>query len=732
MARKPASKRKKSKRIQSRKVSARCGLQKRASRKVRHLTGAPRAARHPVKRLIHGVQLVDDYAWLRDQNWREAMRDPKRLERKIRAYLEAENRYSKAAFAKTAKLRKKLITEMRGRIKEDDSTVPTRHGIYSYFTRYREGGQHPLVCRIPATGGDEQLLLDGDALAKGHAYFQLGSADHSPDHSLLAWSSDDAGSEFNKIRVRDLSSGKNIADVIQDTTGGVVWSTDNSGFFYVRLNSDHRPSHVYFHKMGTEQKEDAVIYEELDKGFFVSVGRLQAGVYGAIACGDSETSEVRLIDLANPLSKPRLIEAREFGVRYDVEHHPSLNGKETLVIQTNADDCEDFKIALAPLAAPQRVNWRDLIPHRPGTIILDVSVLRDWLMRLERNDGLPRIIVRRLTDGEEHSIAFSEEAYALGVSGGYEFVTDELRFNYASMTTPAEVWDYDMRSQQRKLRKRQEIPSGHNPDRYVTRRIQAPTSGGETVPISLLHLRDLPIDGKAPCLLYGYGAYGIAMPASFNTNRLSLVDRGFVVAIAHVRGGTEKGWRWYREGKLTKKQNTFSDFIASAEYLIKQKFTSAKRIVAQGGSAGGLLMGTVANQRPDLFAGVIAEVPFVDALNTMLDDTLPLTPPEWFEWGNPIKDVEAFRCIRSYSPYDNVRTQDYPAILVLAGLTDPRVTYWEPAKWVAKLRALKTDRNPLLLRTNMDAGHGGAAGRFDRLDEVALVQGFALETAGLA
>jgi len=353
-------------------------------------------------------------------------------------------------------------------------------------------------------------------------------------------------------------------------------------------------------------------------------------------------------------------------------------------------------------------------------------------VRLERAEGLPRIVVQRLADRDEHGIAFAEEAYALGISAGFEFATDTLRFSYSSMTTPSEVWDYDMRSRSRDLRKRQEVPSGHDPANYVTRRLQAPAPDGETIPISLLYRRGLAIDGKAPCLLYSYGAYGIAMPASFNTNRLSLVDRGFIVAIAHVRGGTEKGWRWYREGKLAKKQNTFSDFAAAAEYLIGERYTAADRLVAQGGSAGGLLMGAVANQRPELFKAIVAEVPFVDALNTILDGTLPLTPPEWPEWGNPIDSVEAFRCIRAYSPYDNVRAQDYPAILVLAGLTDPRVTYWEPAKWAAKLRALKTDKNPLLLRTNMDAGHGGAAGRFDRLEEVAFVYAFALQSVGLA
>jgi oligopeptidase B len=705
---------------------------RRASRRPSAGKSPPKAAIHTVTRVVHGETLSDDYAWLRDPNWREVMRDPSRLDRKIRQYLEAENSYAEAAFKKSAKLRKQLVREMRGRMKEDDSSVPARDGDYAYFARYRKGGQHPLICRVPSIGGREQVLLDSDKLAKGRAYFQLGSTDHSPDHRLLAWSADEAGSEFNRIRVRDLASGKDLPDVIQDTTGGVVWSADSRGFFYVGLNADHRPERVFFHTIGTKQSADKVIYRERDKGFFVSVDRLQAGSYGAIACGDSETSEVRLVDLADPLAEPVLVEPRKQGIRYSVEHHPNLLGGPKLVIQTNADNSEDFKLVLAPLSALGRANWRDFVPHRPGTMILSSAVFRDWIVRLERSDSLPRVVVRSAASNEEHNIAFSEEAYSLGISPGYEFATDTLRFSYSSMTTPGEVWDYDMRSRARTLRKRQEVPSGHDPKRYVTRRIEARGADGEMVPISLLHLRKLPRNGMAPCLLYGYGAYGISIPASFSANRLSLVDRGFVYAIAHVRGGTEKGWRWYREGKLANKQNSFTDFIAAAEHLCKMKFTARDRIVAQGGSAGGLLMGAVANMRPDLFRGIVAEVPFVDVLNTILDDTLPLTPPEWFEWGNPITDAEAFRRIRSYSPYDNVKAQDYPAMLVLAGLTDPRVTYWEPAKWVAKLRARKTDGNSLYLRTNMDAGHGGAAGRFDRLDEVALIYAFALKAAGLA
>jgi oligopeptidase B len=367
-----------------------------------------------------------------------------------------------------------------------------------------------------------------------------------------------------------------------------------------------------------------------------------------------------------------------------------------------------------------------------GIYVLGMSLLKDWLIRIERESGLPRIVVRRLTSGEEHEIAFSEEAYSLGVIDGFEFDTDDLRFSYSSMTTPSEVWDYKLAARSRVLRKRQEVPSGHDPDAYVTRRLLAPAKDGETVPISILYRKDTPLDGTAPCLLYGYGAYGLSMPAAFNTNRLSLVDRGFVFAIAHIRGGTEKGWRWYLDGKLTSKPNTFSDFIATAKYLVDTKWTSPSRIVAQGGSAGGMLMAAVANLQPDSFGAIIAEVPFVDVLNTMLDDTLPLTPPERPEWGDPIADAQAFKTILSYSPYENVRAQNYPAMLVLAGLTDPRVTYWEPAKWVARLRTTKTDRNLLAFRTNMDAGHAGAAGRFDRLKEVALTYAFAIKVSGTA
>jgi len=692
----------------------------------------PRAERRPKPSTMHGTTLVDEYAWLRAENWQEVMRDPSVLDPKIRAYLTDENNFTRAALAHTEALQQTLFAEMKGRIKEDDSTVPSPDGPMAYYVRYREGGQHPILCRQPRDGGPETVLLDGDGLAAGKPYFQLGSTEHSPDHRLLAWSVDEKGSEFEELRVRDVTSGNDFPDLILDVSDSPVWTADSSAFYYVRLDANHRPSRVYRHRLGTPTAEDALVYEEHDSRFFVSLGRTQSGRFADISVHDHETSETWLIDLTVADAMPRLVAAREASVQYDIEHHPAWAGEEVLLVRTNADGAEDFKIMLTPLAATARENWRDLIRHRRGVYLLNMTLFSDWLVRLEREDSLPRIVVRHLASSEEHAIAFPEEAYSLGAEGGYEFVTDRLRFHYSSMTTPNEVWDYDLKTRARTLRKRQEVPSGHDPAAYVTRRLRAKAPDGEMVPISILHRRDVKADGTAPLLLYGYGAYGYALPAAFSTGRLSLVDRGFVYAIAHIRGGSEKGRHWYKDGKLLSKPNTFTDFIAAGEFLRAQGYAAPGKIVAHGGSAGGLLMGAVANLRPDLFGGIIAEVPFVDVINTMLDDSLPLTPPEWQEWGNPITDEQAFGRMLGYSPYENVRAQSYPAILALAGLTDPRVTYWEPAKWIAKLRGLNTSNNIIALRTNMEAGHGGAAGRFDRLKEVALSYAFALEVTGAA
>jgi len=691
---------------------------------------APRAEARPSTSTWHGITLVDEFAWLRAANWQEVMRDPSMLDPAIRAYLDAENAYADAMLADTTDLQAALFAEMKGRIEQDDSTVPSADGPYAYYVRYREGGQHPVVCRQPRGGGADEILLDGDVLAAGKTYFKLGGTYHSFDHRLLAWSCDDAGSEFYTVRVREVATGRELSDLVPDSTGTIVWTRDGTAFYYVRLDRNHRSSRVFRHRLGTPVDADVLVYEEADPQFFVSIGSLQSRRFAEISIHDHATAESRLLDLTVPDAMPFLVAARETGVRYEIEHHPDLFGGPALVIRTNVDGAEDFKIAWTPLAAPDRAHWRDLVAHRPGVFLLMFALLRDWLVRLERQDGLPRIVVRRLGTDEEHAIAFAEEAYSLGMETDFEFATDLLRFTYSSMTTPAEVWDYDLATRVRTLRKRQKVPSGHDASAYVTRRLMAPSPDGETIPISIIHRKGLVLDGSAPCLLYGYGAYGIAIPAAFSTARLSLVDRGFVYAIAHVRGGTEKGWRWYREGKLARKANTFEDFLVAAEHLIASKWTSSDRLVAQGGSAGGMLMGAIANLRPDLFGSIIAEVPFVDVLNTMLDETLPLTAPEWPEWGNPAADPQAFEQIRGYAPYENVRPQAYPPMLVLAGLTDPRVTYWEPAKWVARLRASKTDDNLIAFRTNMEAGHAGAAGRFDRLKEVALAYAFAIKMAG--
>jgi oligopeptidase B len=675
----------------------------------------------------HGIARTVDYAWLRADNWREAMRDAAVLPADIRAYLEAENAYAASATADVEPLRLALFQEMRGRIKEDDSSVPAADGAYAYSTRYEHGGQHPLIVRTRRDGSDQRVLIDAHAMAEGLAYFRLGGSAHSPDHRLIAYSVDDKGSEYFTLRVRDAESGADLADRIEGTTGGAVWAADGRTLFYVWVDENHRPAKVFRHVVGTSQADDVAVYAEPNPGFFVGVTDTQSRRFILIESHDHETSEVRLLEAGNPDAPPRLVARRRTGEEYHLDH-----GGDRFYILTNAGGAEDFKIVTAPVERPGRRHWQPLVPHVPGRLILSFTVYKDWLVRLEREASLPRIVVRHLASGEEHTIAFAEEAYALGIVDGFEFDTTNLRFTYSSMTTPARVYDYDMATRERVLRKQDEIPSGHNPADYVTRRILAPAADGELVPVSLLYRRDTPLDGSAPCLLYGYGAYGIAIPAAFGTTRLSLVDRGFVYAIAHVRGGKDKGYRWYADGRREKKPNTFSDFIAAAEFLIQEKVTARGNIVGWGGSAGGLLVGAVANMAPELFAGIIAEVPFVDTLNTMLDASLPLTPPEWPEWGNPIDSAADYRLIASYSPYDNVRPQAYPAILALAGLSDPRVTYWEPAKWVAKLRAMRTDANLMVLRTNMDAGHGGAPGRFDRLHETAFATAFALKVAGKA
>jgi oligopeptidase B len=664
---------------------------------------------------------------MRADNWQAVFRDPSLLDSRIRAHLEAENAYQALLMADTAKLRGKLFAEMKGRIKEDDSTVPMKDGPYAYGSSFRQGGEQPRYFRTPRDGGTDDILLDGDAEAEGKAYFRLGGVDHSADHKKLLWAFDDKGSEFFTLRVRDVASGKELADQIPDTGGGGVWNAGDDGFFYTRLDDNHRPSKVFFHPLGDKHENDRLIYEETDPGFFMDVGGTRANDWIMIGINDHETSEYRLLPANDPTAEPRLVAVRETGLQYDLEE-----GGDVFFILTNADGAKDFKIMTAPVENPVRANWRELVAHEPGRLILSVLGFRHHMVRLERKDGLPRVVVRDRESGEEHFISFDEEAFSLGLSGSYEYDTETMRFTYSSMTTPAQIFDYNMRSRERVLLKTQEVPSGHDAEHYITRRLMAPAADGELVPISLLHHRDTPLDGSAPCLLYGYGSYGITVPAAFNTNCFSLVDRGFVYAIAHVRGGKDKGYGWYDDGKRSHKMNTFTDFIACGRHLVAERYTQHDRIVAQGGSAGGMLMGAVANMAPGDFGGIVAEVPFVDVLATMLDASLPLTPPEWPEWGNPIASADDYNTIAAYSPYDNVAALDYPPILALAGLTDPRVTYWEPAKWVAKLRERKAGGNTVLFKINMDSGHAGASGRFSRLEEIAYIYAYALKVTGRA
>lgn len=688
------------------------------------------APKKPVSDTRHGITRTDDYAWMRAENWQAMFKDPTLLDAELRRHLEAENAYMEAAMADTKELQRQLFAEMKGRIKEDDSSIPIKDGPFAYGTAFVTGGEQPRYFRTPrdADHRDESqrhLLLDGDKEATGKDYFRLAGIDHTTDHAFGLWGYDDKGSEYFTLRIRDLSTGEDLPDVIENTGGGGAWAPDGKSFFYTLQDENHRPSKVFHHVVGQPQSEDRLVYEEKDPGYFMGVGGSLLDDFIYLDIHDHETSEYRILSTKDLTAEPMLVAERVEGIEYSL-----TEGGDVFYILTNDGDAKDFKIVEAPVTAPGKENWKEVVAHVPGRLILNHMAFARHLIWLQRRNGLPEIMIRDRVNGEEHSIAFAEEAYALGLQGAAEYDTDVIRFSYSSMTTPTQLFDYNMATRERVLLKTQEVPSGHNPDDYVTRRVLAPSHDGVEVPVTLLYRKDTPLDGSAPCLLYGYGAYGISIAAGFNTNCLSLADRGFVYAIAHIRGGKDKGFAWYEDGKMEKKENTFKDFIAAADHLVKEGFTSYDRIIAEGGSAGGMLMGAIANMAPEKFAGIIAAVPFVDVLNTMLDDTLPLTPPEWGEWGNPIESLEEYNWIAAYSPYDNVGQKPYPPILALSGLTDPRVTYWEPTKWIARLREKAPDAGPYLLKTNMAAGHGGKSGRFQRLEEIAFEYAFAVKVAG--
>ena len=672
---------------------------------------------HRIEQL--GRTRVDDYAWMKDDNWQQVLRDPKVLRADVREHLDAENAYMKAMLASTEGLQAQLFAEMKGRIKEDDSSVPAPDGPWDYYVRYDLGAQHPIHARRPKGQADgEQVLLDEETLSKGKAFFQVGAASHSPDHSLFAWAADEQGSEYYTIRVKDLAGGEDLGSPVQSAYGDFAFSPDSQWIFWIWRDENARPSKVF--RRPARGGDDVLVYEEADEGMFLGVGTASDDSHVLIHVGNQETTEILLIPASDPTAAPVIAAPRVVGVKYSLDHWT-----DRWVIRTNADGAVDFKLAVSDAAVPAKATWRDWIAHQPGRYITGFAAFAGHLVRAERVNALDRLVVTA-RDGTEHEVGFDEEAYALNLEGGYEYETTTARFVYQSPTTPRQTYDYDLTTRERTLRKTQEIPSGHDPARYVARRLYAKAADGAEVPITVLMLKATPLDGSAPLLLYGYGSYGMAMDPSFSIRNLSLVDRGWIWATAHIRGGSDKGWGWFLDGRKEKKPNTFTDFIACAEHLIGEGYATKGKVAAYGGSAGGMLMGAVANLRPDLWGAIIAAVPFVDVLNTMSDTSLPLTPPEWPEWGNPLEDAAAYDLIASYSPYDQVAARPYPPILATGGLSDPRVTYWEPAKWAAKLREFSTGDAPILLKINMEAGHGGASGRFDFLKEIALDYAFAI------
>lgn len=674
---------------------------------------------------IHGHTRVDNYYWLKERE------NPEVID-----YLKAENAYLEAMMKHTEPLQDQLFKEITGRIKQDDMSVPVKHHGYWYYTRFEEGMEYPLYCRKPAKAGDnpaiisnevvhssadEQVLLDGYEMSKGYAFFDVGGYSISPDNRLIAYSIDTVSRRQYQIFFKEIASGKMFSEVIQNTSGNMVWANDNKTVFYSVKDESLRSCRIMRHEIGTDPKDDVEVYYEDDATFYAFVSKTKSEKYIVIILESTLTSEIRFIDADRPKDEFRVFNPRQHDLLYGVGHYGDY-----FYILTNADGARNYKIMRTPVGATEKANWEEVIAHREDVLIEDYDIFNDFLVIEERCQGLVNLRVMSWDGKTDYYINFGEPAYTVETSANPEFDTHQLRYIYTSMTTPATVYQYDMMEKKAELLKRQEVVGGFNPSDYVTERLMAPAKDGVMVPISLVYRKGLVKNGDNPLVLYGYGSYGNSMDAYFSISRLSLLDRGFVWAITHVRGGEEMGRWWYEDGKLLKKKNTFTDFIACGEYLIKEGFTNSRKMFAMGGSAGGLLVGAVANMAPELFRGIVAQVPFVDVVTTMLDDSIPLTTGEYDEWGNP-NEKEYYDYILSYSPYDNVEAKDYPAMFVSTGLHDSQVQYWEPAKWVAKLRELKTDDNPLYLKTDMDYGHGGASGRFEPFHEVAMEYAFILD-----
>jgi len=678
----------------------------------------PVAATRPHSFERHGVTIDDPWNWLRDPGY------PNVTSEEVLSYLKDENAYYEAVMKPLKPLADTLFAEMRGRIKEDDATVPQKDGDWLYWTDFEQGGEYRRWWRKPVAGGEDQLILDEPALAKGKDYFRLGGFSVSNNARWLAYAYDDNGSERFLVKVKDLETGEHLPDEIPGMLSDIVWTADDAGFLYGLANDQWRTDNARYHRLGSDPAEDVELYHEDDEGYRVGVGETQSRKWIVISTGDHVTSEVRLLPAGDPFATPILVAPRKEGREYDVEEHDG-----TLFIHTN-DTHTNFRLCTARIDTPG--EWVERIAPSPHFYMTGVTTFADFFIVEGREDGLDQIELHRYAGGEGKRIAFPEASYVASLGDNPEYAMDVLRIGYESMVTPGTVYDYAVATGELEVRKVQIIPSGYDASKYATERLKIVARDGTEVPCSIVYPKDFPRDGTGKLYLYAYGAYGIAIPPGFSTSRMSFLDRGVAFAIAHIRGGDDLGQQWYLDGKLTKRTNTFNDFVDVANGLIDRGFTHKGGIAIAGGSAGGELMGAVINSDPDLWGAVVADVPFVDVLNTMLDDSLPLTPGEWPEWGNPITDKEAFELIRGYSPYDNVRPQAYPPIFISGGLNDPRVTYWEPAKWAAKLRATKTDSNVLLLKTNMGAGHGGKSGRWESLHEAAEENAFVLWQLGLS
>lgn len=673
----------------------------------------PMAKKSAKTETLHGEKRQDEYFWLRER------KNPE-----VKAYLEAENAYTDSLMKPTEPFQEKLYAEILGRIKETDLSVPYRRGDYFYYSRTEKGKSYPIYCRKKGNlESSEEVILDVNELARGEKFMGIGDREVSDDARLFAYSTDNTGFREYTLHVKDLSTGQLLSEKVEKVAS-VAWAADNKTLFYVVVDSAHRPYRLYRHQLGTEIASDALVYEEKDEKFNVGIERSRSKAFLLLGSESHTASEWRVLAADRPTESFRLVQEREKEHEYDVEHRGDL-----FYIRTN-QGCRNFRVVTAPVSDPRKQNWKEIVPCRDDVMVARIDLFANHSVFFEREDGLPRFRITNLTTGVSHRVEFPEAVYAAFPENNPEFDTGAFRFNYQSLTTPPSVYDYDIASRERKLLKRTEVLGGYDPSRYVAERRYAQASDGTKIPISLVYRKGLEKNGNNPALLMGYGSYGAPMYATFNSNRVSLLDRGFVYAIAHIRGGGEMGKKWHDQGKMMSKKNTFTDFIAAAETLITEKYTSKDRLAIEGGSAGGLLMGAVTNMRPDLFKVVISRVPFVDVINTMLDESLPLTVTEFEEWGNP-KVKADYDYMKSYSPYDNLAAKPYPTMLIKTSFEDSQVMYWEPAKYVAKLRTLKTDKNPLVFKINMAGGHGGSSGRYDRLREIAFDYAFLLTQLGI-